>query len=53
MIINDIKKKLFNSLDLNVEESSYIFNKIMSGIRTIEEIQELIAKEIKRKFIKK
>ena len=47
MTINDIKKKLFNSLDLNVEESSYIFNKIMSGeISEIDTSAILIALKI-------
>ena len=31
MKVKDIKNKLFNSLDLTIDESLYIFNMIMGG----------------------
>ena len=48
MKINNIKKKLFNNLDLTTKESSYIFNLIMDGnVSEIETTAILIALKIK------
>ena len=48
MKINNIKKKLFNNLDLTTKESSYIFNLIMGGnVSEIETTAILIALKIK------
>ena len=48
MTINEIKKKLFNGLDLNIEETSNIFNKIMNGeLSEIDTSAILIALKIK------
>jgi len=49
MNINQIKKNIFNLVDLSVEESSFIFNSIMSGeISEIEIAGILIALKIKK-----
>ena len=48
MTINEIKKKLFNELDLSIEETSNIFNKIMNGeVSEIDTSAILIALKIK------
>ena len=48
MTINEIKKKLFNGLDLSIEETSNVFNKIMNGeVSEIDTSAILIALKIK------
>ena len=48
MIINNIKNKLFNGLDLSTEEASQIFNMIMNGeVSEIDTTAILIALKIK------
>ena len=48
MNISEIKNKLFDKRDLTTEESSYIFNLIMSGkIEEIDTASILIALNIK------
>ena len=36
MEVKDIKNKLFNSLDLTIDESLYIFNMIMSEEKSLK-----------------
>ena len=48
MNLNEIKNKLFDKRDLTIEESSYVFNLIMSGkIEEIDTASILIALKIK------
>ena len=48
MILDEIKNKLYNKIDLSTQETSYIFNLIMSGeISEINTASILIALKIK------
>ena len=52
MNLVDIKNKLFNQIDLTIDESSYIFNLIMSGeVTEIDMVSILVALKIKNESI--
>ena len=52
MNLVDIKNKLFNQIDLTTDESSYIFNLIMSGgVNEIDVVSILVALKIKNESI--